>query len=204
MTEEPREEIKMSGKMISVPIRSYPPESSWNDPPTAAQIASMNRALMILKRPLVTEMNRPETKWQARDAMKELWDEVKDGPRVKAALEVKNMEAKKGKEVEVSLKELRDLLPTDIRQGYTNAFEEEMTLILRNAKTCEFDEIVSSLMNVGWWSQEISGRLNILEKQGKVNPQERLGIGYAILDFEHTLVSKLKEELAKSCNCKLV
>jgi len=67
----------------------YPPESSWNDPPTAAQIASMNKALRILKRPEVTEANRPETRWQARDAMKELWDEVNDGPRVKAAL-IKN------------------------------------------------------------------------------------------------------------------
>ncbi len=72
----------------------YPPESSWNDPATAEQINSMNKALRILKRPEVTEMNRPATRWQARDAMKELWDEVKDGPRVKAALEMKNMENK--------------------------------------------------------------------------------------------------------------
>ena len=76
---------------------SYPPESSWNDPPTAAQIASMNEALRILKRPEVTEMNRPATRWQARDAMKELWDEVNDRPRVKLALIKKELENKVNK-----------------------------------------------------------------------------------------------------------
>jgi len=55
----------------------------------------MNQALMILKRPEVTETNRPETRWQARDAMKELWDEVKDAPRVKAAAMKNNLENKK-------------------------------------------------------------------------------------------------------------
>uniref|UniRef100_A0A6M3X510 Uncharacterized protein n=1 Tax=viral metagenome TaxID=1070528 RepID=A0A6M3X510_9ZZZZ len=74
---------------------SYPPESSWNDPPTAEQINSMNKALRRLKRPEVTEMNRPATRWQARDAQKELWDEVKDGPRVKAALIKNSLENKK-------------------------------------------------------------------------------------------------------------
>ncbi len=74
---------------------TYPPESSWNDPPTGGQLASMNRALWILKRPEVTERNRPATRWQARDATKELWDEVKDAPRVKAALIKNSLENKK-------------------------------------------------------------------------------------------------------------
>ncbi len=74
---------------------TYPPESSWNDPPTAAQITSMNKALMILKRPEVTEATRPATRWQARDAMKELWDEANDAPRVKAALIKNELEKKK-------------------------------------------------------------------------------------------------------------
>ena len=78
----------------------YPPESSWNDPPTAAQIFSMNKALMLLKRPEVTESTRPATRWQARDAMKELWDEVNDRPRVKAAAIKKNMETAAEKKME--------------------------------------------------------------------------------------------------------
>jgi len=73
----------------------YPPESSWNDPPTGGQMHSMNKALRILKRPEVTEMNRPDTRWQARDAMKELWDEVASRPRVKAAAIKNNLENKK-------------------------------------------------------------------------------------------------------------
>uniref|UniRef100_A0A6M3MD32 Uncharacterized protein n=1 Tax=viral metagenome TaxID=1070528 RepID=A0A6M3MD32_9ZZZZ len=81
--------------MTTKEIRSYPPESSWNLDPTAEQINSMNRALRRLKRPEVTEMNRPATRWQARDAQKELWDEVKDGPRVKAAAIKHNSEHKK-------------------------------------------------------------------------------------------------------------
>ena len=76
---------------------TYPPESSWNDPPTAAQITSMNKALMILKRPEVTEATRPATRWQARDAMKELWDEANDAPRVKAALIKNSLENKVNK-----------------------------------------------------------------------------------------------------------
>ena len=73
---------------------TYPAGSSWNDPPTAAQIASMNKALRILRRPEVTEANRPETRELARNAMKELWDEVNDRPRVKAALIKNNLENK--------------------------------------------------------------------------------------------------------------
>jgi len=187
-------------------VRIYPPESSWNDPPTVAQIASMNKALRRLKRPEVTEMNRPDTRWQARDAGKELWDEVKDGPRVKAAAIKNNLENEKmgnrGK-AESSLRELQELLPVDIRQGYTNTFEEELTLISRNVKDCDFEEITSSLMNVGWWSQEISGRLNDLVEKKEMNPQERQRIGEVIVKLEHTLINELKKELAKNCECKL-
>ena len=182
---------------------TYPPESSWNDPPTAEQINSMNRALKILKRPEVTEMNRPATRWQARDAQKALWDEVNDGPRVQVAAIKNNLENKKMGKAESTLKELQSLLPVDIRQGYTNTFEEELTLISRNVKDCDFEEITSSLMNIGWWSQEISGRLNDLVEKKEINPQDRQRIGEAIVKLEHTLVNELKAELSNNCKCVL-
>ncbi|MBU1067031.1 hypothetical protein KKE60_04560, partial [Patescibacteria group bacterium] len=94
-------------------------------------------------------------------------------------------------------------LPVDIRQGYTNTFEEELTLISRNVKDCDFEEITSSLMNVGWWSQEISGRLNGLVEKKEMNPQERQRIGEVIVKLEHTLVSELGKALVKNCECKL-
>jgi hypothetical protein len=50
----------------------YPPESPWNDYPTEEQQASIRRACHILNK----ECQIPDTKWQARDMQKELWDKV--------------------------------------------------------------------------------------------------------------------------------
>lgn len=105
------------------------------------------------------------------------------------------------KDAESSLRELQTLLPEDVRQGYTSTYEEEINLALRHAGSCNFDELATNLMNVGWWSQELTGKINILERKKRITPQERLKIGNAIVRLESSLVDELQGTLAQKCSC---
>ena len=55
----------------------YPPESSWNDPPTDAQVRSIIKAGGILHID-ITERDIPPTRWQARDLQRDLWERVRN------------------------------------------------------------------------------------------------------------------------------
>ncbi|KKM92384.1 hypothetical protein LCGC14_1218890, partial [marine sediment metagenome] len=76
-------------------------------------------------------------RWQARDAMKELWDEVNDRPRVKAAAIKKNMETAAEKKMEtVNLIERRgrSCMVDGDRMILKALCEEELGRLTKNSK----------------------------------------------------------------------
>jgi hypothetical protein len=72
----------------------YPPESSWNDPPTDAQVRAIIRAGNILHID-ITERDIPPTRWQARDLQTHLWDRVRGkGKKISGTIKEANMQTK--------------------------------------------------------------------------------------------------------------
>ena len=63
-------------------MAKYPPESSWNLPPTDEQIKSMNQAAKILNRD-IREQDIPPTRWQMRRFLYDLWRDVRMKKNVK-------------------------------------------------------------------------------------------------------------------------
>ena len=69
----------LSEEITEVEVREmpgYPPESSWNLPPTDNQVRAIMRAGKILRKD-ITEQDIPPTRWQARDVQINLWEQVR-------------------------------------------------------------------------------------------------------------------------------
>jgi len=98
---------------------------------------------------------------------------------------------------ETTLKELKGLLP----DGFTNTYEEEITLAARAASNCDWSNLATNLMNIGWWSQELTGKINAMLRSKKITELERYRIGNTIVRLEGSLIEDIEEALTKSCSC---
>lgn len=99
-----------------------------------------------------------------------------------------------------ALEDLQQSIPPVI--GAIPTYEEEISVAEKAASQCEIETLAISLMNVGWWSQEITGRLNAAQRQQKISEQQRYRIGNKIVLLESRLINALAESLRNNCSCK--
>ena len=174
----------------------YPPESTWNLPPTAEQIISINKALRILKRPEITERNRPETRWQARDLMKEVWDEVRDIPKVQATNVVLAGRRAMEKDNPGNLHKMRGeliRLKTDMENAapeLESIYRISLESAVQSAAAC----YLLDALNDYTYGIEMG---KLIER--------RLGTGYGdrFMKIEDLAKEAIIEELEKNCSCKI-
>lgn len=174
----------------------YPPESSWNLPPTAEQIRSINRAGRILGKEEITERNMPSTRWQARELMMEWWAEVRDKPRVKSALILMsnpgNLQKMRGELIR---------LKTDIEKEapeLETMYREAAEATVAAAKNCDISMTLDNYDFVGDIRNMLEKRLssaeffdqfpNIVEKTGSI---------------EELIQGAVIEALIENCQCQI-